>query len=184
MRHIGVVMTRENMDNIPKIPFPEGFGVRNYRSGDEHIWTRIQRAAEQFNEIDDGLFDREFGSDLPAMEDRSFFVVTDDGEEIGTITAWWNPNWRGGDWGRIHWVAIHPDYQGRGLAKPAMAVAMERLKKTHSRAYLDTATMRIIAIKVYLDFGFRPDIENETGREAWAEVASVLKHSTLDEYGF
>ena len=76
----------------------------------------------------DDLFQREFGKNLPALEDRSFFVITDDGEEIGSITAWWRPDWRGKEWGMIHWVAIHPDYQGRGLAKPAMTVAMKRLK--------------------------------------------------------
>ena len=172
-------MIRTHMENIPEIPFPKGFGIRNYRPGEGYIWTRIQRAAEPFINIDDGLFEREFGRNLLAMEDRCFFVITDEGEEIGTITAWWNPNWRGREWGQIHWVVIHSDYQGRGLSKPAMTVAMKRLKQSHNRCFLGTSTRRIVAIKVYLDFGFAPDFESENSREAWTKVASVLEHPTL-----
>ena len=184
MKNIGVRMIREHMEDIPDISFPAGFGVRNFRPGEGHIWTRIQRAAETFFEIKDDLFQHEFGKNLTGLEDRSFFVITDDGEEVGSITAWWNPDWRGKEWGMIHWVAIHPDYQGRGLAKPAMTVAMKRLKQSHDRSFLGTSTARVIAIKVYLDFGFCPDLESNNSQEAWEELASVLAHPTLTEYGF
>lgn len=184
MQNYGVTMIREHMDDIPEIPFPPGFSIRNYCPGEGYIWTRIQRAAEPFIKIDDGLFEREFGQNLLAMEERCFFVITDAGEEIGTITAWWDPNRKGKDWGQIHWIAIHPDYQGRRLSKPAMTVAMQRLKQSHRRCFLGTSTRRLVAIKVYLDFGFYPDLEVENGQEAWAEVASILEHPTLKTLGF
>ena len=177
-------MIREHMDDIPEIPFPKGFSIRNYRPGEGYIWTRIHRAAEPFIEVDDLLFHREFGHNLQEMEDRCFFVITDEGEEIGTITAWWKPSWRNKEWGMIHWVAIHPGYQRRGLAKSAMTVAMKRLKQSHDRCYLNTSTGRIVAIKVYLNFGFYPDLESENSQEVWSEVASVLKHPTLKKCGF
>lgn len=184
MRNMGLTMIREHMEDIPEYPFPEGFSIRNYQPGEGHLWMRIQRAAEKFIKVEDDLFDREFGSKLPHLEDRSFFVITDDGEAVGTVTAWWNPDWRGREWGIIHWIAIHPDYQGRGLSKPAMTAAMKRLKKSHDRAYLNTSTGRIIAVKVYLDFGFYPDLERDNSQAAWEEVASVLVHPTLKNYGF
>jgi len=184
MKNLGVRMIREHMEDIPEIPFPKGFGFRNYRPGEGYIWTRVQRAAEPFIKIDDQLFEREFGDHLREMEDRSFFVITDEGEGVGTITAWWHPDWQGKEWGVIHWIAIHPDYQGRGLSKPAMTVAMKRLKQSHPRCFLNTSTARIVAIKVYLDFGFYPDLEREDSREAWEEVASVLEHPILKECGF
>ena len=184
MKNYGVRMIREHMEDIPEMPFPKGFGFRNYRLGEGYIWTRIQRAAEPFIKIDDGLFDREFGHHLRVMEDRSFVVITDEGEEIGTITAWWNPDWRGKEWGQIHWVAIHPDYQGLGLSKPMMAIAMKRLRQSYNRAFLGTSTRRIVAVKIYLDFGFYPDMESENSQEAWTEVASVIEHPILKECGF
>lgn len=131
--------------------------------------------------IDDGLFDREFKHHLSVMEDRSFYLTTDTGEEIGTITAWWH-NIGEEVWGQIHWVVIHPDYQGSGLSKPMMTVAMERLKQSHERCFLGTSTGRLAAIKVYLDFGFMPDLSHENSKEAWTEVASVLEHPLLAEF--
>ena len=175
MKNYSVRMIREHMENIPQYPIPKGFGIRNYRPNEGYIWTRIQKAAEPYIKIDDGLFTREFKRDLPAMEDRSFFLTTDAGEEIGTITAWWQDE----GWGQIHWVAVHPDYQGRGLSKPMMSVAMTRLKQSHERCFLGTSTGRIAAVKVYLDFGFTPDLSLENSRNAWAEAASVLEHPLL-----
>ena len=185
MKNYSVRMIREHMENIPQFPIPEGFAIRNYRPGEGHIWTRIQRAAEPYINIDDGLFMRQFKRDLLAMEDRSFFLTTDAGEEIGTITAWWQPDMDGKNWGQIHWVAIHPDYQGRGLSKPMMSVAMTRLKQSHECCFLDTSTGRIPAIKIYLDFGFTPHLSRQNNsREAWTEVASVLEHPILKNCGF
>ena len=178
MKNYSVRMIRKNMENIPQFPIPEGFAIRNYRRNEGYIWTRIQKAAEPYMNIDDGLFTREFKRDFLAMEDRSFYLTTDTGEEIGTITAWWQDD----GWGQIHWVAIHPDYQGRGLSKPMMSVAMARLKQSHERCFLGTSTGRIPAVKLYLDFGFIPDTSRENSREAWTEVASVLEHPTLEEF--
>ena len=175
-------MIRENMENIPQFAIPEGFAIRNYRSNEGHIWTRIQRAAEPYIDIDGGLFAREFKRDLLAMEDRSFYLTTAEGEEIGTITAWWQTHSDDNVWWQIHWVAIHPDYQGRGLSKPMMSVAMARLKQSHERSFLDTSTGRLAAIKVYLDFGFYPTFSDERSRQVWAEVASVLEHPILSNF--
>ena len=68
-------------------------------------------------DVEDQLFEREFNRDFGALEDRCFYLTADAGEEIGTITAWWQPDLNGKEWGQIHWVAIHPDYQGRGLCQ-------------------------------------------------------------------
>ena len=73
MKNYSVRMIREHMENIPQFPIPKGFAIRNYRPDEGHIWTRIQRAAEPYIDIDEGLFAREFKRDFLAMEDRSFF---------------------------------------------------------------------------------------------------------------
>jgi GNAT superfamily N-acetyltransferase len=179
VKNLNVIMVRDTMDDIPAYPFPKGFNIRRYRQGEGNIWTRIQRAAEPFGEINDDLFQCEFGRDIDSLEDRSFFLITELGNEIGTITSWWQPNWKNSEWGQIHWVAIHPDFHGRGLAKPMMSVAMKRLQQSHIRSFLRTSTGRIAAIKVYLDFGFLPDMDAENSQEAWQEVASHIKHPSL-----
>ena len=175
-------MVRETMDNIPEYPFPNGYRVRAYQKREDKIWTRIQKAAEPFGQINDDLFQHEFKRDFNALEDRSFFLITGSGREIGTVTSWWQPDWRDREWGQIHWVAIHPDFHGRGLAKPMMNVAMKRLKQSHARSFLRTSSGRIAAIKVYLDFGFLPDMEADNSQEAWQEVASHISHPALTPF--
>ena len=62
----------------------------------------------------------------------------------GTTTAWYNEDYRGLPFGRVHWVAIVPEMQGRGLAKPIMSAVCHRLRELgHGRAYLTTTTVRI-----------------------------------------
>ena len=149
MENIGVDMSREHMNDIPQYLFPQGFSIRNYRRGEGYIWTRIAQATETFFHIDDKRFNQHFQQDSKVLNDRIFFVITDEGEEIGTITAW-SLTHEGKEWGQIDWVFIHPDYQGRGLCKPMMTAAMERIKRSHDCCRVGTSTGRIVAIKVYL----------------------------------
>ena len=83
-----------------------------YRPDEGAIWTRIQRAAEPFFDVDDQLFAREFKRDFGALEERSFYLTTDAGEEIGTITAWWQPDLNGQDWGQISLGCDSPGLSG------------------------------------------------------------------------
>lgn len=183
MEFIHVSMVRPDMANIPQHALPAGFSFRFYRPGDADTWVRIWQEAEsilRLHPIDRPLFDKEFGTDLPAMEKRCLFVVAPDGREVGTTTAWYDNEYAGKSWGRIHWVAISSDYQGKGLAKPMMTEAMNLMKRLgHGRAVLGTQTPRLAAIKLYLDFGFTPDMTTPDAARAWKLVQDVLHHPAL-----
>ena len=177
--NLSVGMIRPHMDDIPQFAFPAGFGIRPLRPDEGAVWVDVQRDAEHWITVDDDMFLREFGFDLEATAWRSFFIVNEQGSAIGTISAWYDRDIRGQDYGRIHWVALRPACRGKGLIKPAMTHAMNALAQWHKRAYLGTSIARIPAIKVYLDFGFLPDMELPGAREAWEKVAAVLKHPAL-----
>jgi GNAT superfamily N-acetyltransferase len=121
----------------------------------------------------------EFGDDLEAIQWRCFLLTDAEGVAIGTISAWYSREFRGQDYGRIHWFAIRPGHQGRGLGRAALSYAMQRLAEWHERAWLATSTGRLAAIKLYLDFGFAPDLEPDGARDAWREVATYLDHPGL-----
>jgi len=97
----------------------------------------------------------------------------------GTISAWLNPSFRGGEWGRIHWVALRPSHQGRGLAKPMLAFALRTLARWHRRAYLGTQVFRLRAVKIYLDAGFQPDLSDPAKQPLWRYLRDVLQHPGL-----
>jgi GNAT superfamily N-acetyltransferase len=182
--NVPVHMARPDVRDYPACALPAGYHFRTYGAGDEAHWTALHRAAERFFPIDDAMFGREFGEHMDALADRMFFVETDDGLVVASITAWWerdrhNPQERG----RIHWVVVHPDHQRRGLSKPMMTRAMQRLAQSHSAAMLGTSSGRPWALKVYLDFGFGPDMDELAAKPevaaAWRSVQELLQHPRL-----
>ena len=178
MERHSIQMARATLRDIPQYDLPAPFRFRLFAPGDAHTWVAVQEAADPLNTIDLARFDREFGSDPAAMPERCFFLSDEHGEAIGTATAWYK-DVEGERVGLVHWVAIVPDYQGRGLAKPLLTAVMNRLAERHDRVILNTDTPRLVAIKVYLDFGFVPDLRNDDDRRAWLMVRERLDHPGL-----
>ncbi|MGC9467680.1 MAG: GNAT family N-acetyltransferase [Anaerolineae bacterium] len=173
-------MVRPHLDDIPQVPVPDGFRIRTLRPDEGGLWTDIWRDAEPYFHISDELFHRQFGDDLEALQWRSFVVENEKGVGVATITAWYNRTYKGQDYGQIHWVAVRQGYWGRGLAKAMMTSALNQMATWHDKAFLGTQTKRLAAIKVYLDFGFVPDLDREGAHEAWREVKEALDHPVLN----
>lgn len=186
MQEIAVDMVRRNLDRIPVYALPGGFGLRLFRRGDEEMWARICSDSGLFVSLDAGLedFHKEFAQRINDMERRCLFVVDEDsGTPIGTGIAWHDPDCGGADCGRVHWIGIAPEFQGRGLAKPMVAAVLNRMAELgHTRACLKTQTHRLRAIWVYLDLGFEPKVYSSEQEEGWAAVAEVMNHPALADY--
>lgn len=176
-------MIRPHLREIPQAAFPAGFGIRPLRLDEAALWTDIVRDAEEFFPIADDLFAREFGGDPEAIPERCFILTGPKGIAVGTISAWYNRAFKGEEYGRIHWVAVRPAYQGRGLGKAGLAFALNRLAQWHRRAYLTTNTARLLAIRLYLDFGFLPDLDEPDARALWCPVQEALCHPVLAALG-
>lgn len=178
-----VTMIRPHLREIPQVPFPAGFGIRPMHLEEAALWTDIVRDAEEFFPVADDLFAREFGDDPEAVPERCFFLTGPKGIAVGTISAWYRRAFKGEDYGRIHWVAVRPAYQGRGLGKAGLAFALSRLACWHQRAYLTTNTARLPALRLYLDFGFLPDLDEPNARAIWRPVQEALRHPALEALG-
>lgn len=176
MKYIPLTMIRNDTENIPLFDLPEGYSFRNFKEGDQHQWAEIETAAGEFKTIDEALqqFNQEFGSYIKEFEQRSLFLVTPKGDCIGTGTAWYNNTFNGERYGKVHWIGIHPNFQGKNLAKPLVSAVMNVLKQHHSKLYLTTQTTSYKAVKIYLDFGFKPLIESDQDREGWEMLSEKL----------
>jgi GNAT superfamily N-acetyltransferase len=175
-RNLTVNMWRPTLDGLPTCPIPPGYCLRTFQPGDEEAWVAIHLEADRWNHVSVETFWREFGRDLAPLAARQYYLCTADGMPIGTATGWFNDDYYGATWGRIHWVALLPEYHGRGLSKPLLAAACWRMRELgHDKAYLVTSTARIPAINLYRSFGFIPEIRSPDDEAAWAEVRPLFR---------
>jgi len=166
-----LIMIRESLETIPEFELPEGFELRWYRPGDEVLWLEIHLKADRYNQITSELFQQQFGSDSAQLAQRQCYLVASNGKEIGTATAWFGKDPEFKEFGRVHWVALLPEYQGRGLSKPLLGAVCKRLRDLgHTGAYLSTSAERIPAIRLYLRFGFKPWMRNEQEKNIWQQL--------------
>ncbi len=175
-----IFMVRDDLLGIPDTSLPDEFELRNYHKGDEENWFRIYKAADKYNKIYSSMFKEYFGADEVKLGRRQFYIINKDKEAIATATSWYNDDYHGEQIGRVHWVAVHPEYQGNGLAKPLLANVLSRLKQLgHEKCYLRTLHVRVPAIRLYLSFGFRPDIRTEEDKKIWLEIHEEFKKLDL-----
>ncbi|MBO1005680.1 GNAT family N-acetyltransferase [Pseudogracilibacillus auburnensis] len=182
MKRISVKMLRNNLLDIPQYSLPPGFRIRMFKKGDEHHWAKIEASVDEFENERAALehFKKEFGPSLDEMSKRCVFIENQDGEAIGTTTAWYGDLRGDGEiLGRIHWVAIAPEYQGKKLAKPILSAAMNIIANHHSKAYLTSQTTSYQAINLYLNYGFEPFITGPSCDEAWELLEHTLNRKIL-----
>ncbi|HHV95996.1 MAG TPA: GNAT family N-acetyltransferase [Clostridiaceae bacterium] len=188
MKRLPVIMICENLDKekirkfAQKYKIHNEFFIRNYKKGEETFWAEVETAAGEFKTKEDALerFEKEFGPYRNEMEERCFFIVHKESDRIiGTATAWYNNEFKGERYGRVHWVGIHPDFQGRKLAKPLLAEVMLCLAKHHDKAYLTSQTTSYKAINMYLDFGFVPMIADDEAMKTWKYLENILSRKII-----
>lgn len=184
MENIPVVMLLEDLSELPVFKLPEGYVLRNFREGDKQIWAEVETAAGEFTDPEKGVKQFEIEFERYNDELRQRFLILEDkkGECIGTSMGWFDDDFLFEGYGRVHWVGIHPDFQGKGLAKPLVSKTMEIIKARHDKCYLTTQTESFKAIKIYLDFGFVPYLKDDTCPKAWKLMADLLKHPALEKY--
>ncbi len=149
-----VVMERQNLADVPRCSLQKSYLIRTYEPGDEAHWYDIHLEADKLSNITDGLFAFQFGLDQRELSTRQFYLCHS-GEVIGTASAWHGTSYKDGSYGRVHWVAMRPSYQGRGLSKPLLCEVLQALKRLgYRRAYLTTSRLRRVAMGLYKSFGF------------------------------
>lgn len=150
-----LAMERADLEGIPPLSVPEAFSLRTFKPGDEAPWVAIHEVADQMQRVTRETFDKNFGESPGELEKRQLFLTTREGEPVGTATAWFDQAYRGARWGRIHWVAVLPGWQGRGLGRLLVVSALHRLRDLgETRAYLTTSAGRVPAIRLYESLGF------------------------------
>lgn len=168
--YTGVVMVRENAENIPAFVLPEGYRFAPFTPADEEKWIRLQAEVTHVQSIEQGkkIFREEFlqapedipCEDCPGYTDvvKRTVQVKDMQDNLAGVATLWIGDTFGEVWQRVHWVAVHPAHQGKGLAK-CMVARMLRLYTElgcESPIYLTSQTKSYRAVRIYRQMGFVP----------------------------
>lgn len=165
-----VAMILNSLANVPQFALPDGYAIRPFQPKDEDHWTAIHKLADLYNQFDDKTFVNQFGTNAALLKARQFYLLNPAKHPIGTAAAWFK-----GDMGLVHWVAIVPQEQGKGLAKPLLTAVLQKLHELgHRTARLDTSSPRLPAINLYLKFGFQPLISTDDDKRIWDAIFRQL----------
>ena len=162
-----LIMWYTRPDAPPLEEVPE-CSVRSYRPGDEEQWLALLQANGQLGAWDRARLDAVLGE-----AHLQYFV-----ECRGRLAACTGINDRERDgepcW-EIGWVAVHPDFQGRGLGTLITGAALARAVELGRRPiYLLTDDFRVPALRCYLKLGFVPGDGHASYRERWRAIFAGL----------
>lgn len=151
------LMKRQQGTPIPSVPLPTGYTFSAFKRGDEYPWAEIETAVDEFDSLSEALayFNAEYGPHMDTFENCCIFVEDPDGVKIATATYWWLPmNGNNEPW--LHWIAVHPKYQGKRIGLAIVAEVMKRgiALEGDKTQYLHTQTWSYKAIGVYHKLGF------------------------------
>lgn len=176
-----------SLDSICEYPLPDGYYFEFYQDGDRDTWIEIEKSAKEFSSYDEGLdaWNRYYSGRENELYNRMVFVVNESGEKVATATAFYDINGKdksGAGW--LHWVAVKRDYQGKGLSKPLITYVLHVMKALgYNHVKIPTQTNTWLAVKVYLDLGFRPIPENAVNSYmGWCIIKTLTNHKVLNDF--
>ena len=173
MAQTDVRMVLGELDVRRAVPYPNSIRRRAFRRGDAEAWVRIQEQTGVYPRMGVDAFRREFSDDLDVQRERIFFLEHESSGPIATSAGWFDAE---SSWGRVHWVAVAPAWQGRGLGTMLVVDTCELLWALgHSRIFLTTGGQNIGAIRLYLRLGFHPDPRDTEEVEAWGGIGKLLE---------
>lgn len=170
-----IMMLRPSLSDFPQYPLPQPFRMRWYQTGDEQHWLALKARSDRFHQADLAYYQHTYGAYAHLLPQRQAFLCDDLGQPIGTATAWFE-DVAGRHYGKVNWVFLVPEMQGRGLAKPLLSAIGQRLIDLgHTGALLYTLTVRLPAIHLYQQFGFLPYVRHARDVDAWEQVNRHLR---------
>lgn len=165
-------MRRPDLLNLPSMPpLPQGLELRMMRAED------LDGVADVLTEA---FPDTAWSTDrvrAVLLEDPSVkrrYVLLDRGRLVATASCRIAVLEHPGS-GYLHWVAVRPGSQGRGLGYIiSLACLYAFLELGCADVVLETDDHRLAAIRTYQKLGFQPEPREPSQVERWAQVMANL----------
>jgi GNAT superfamily N-acetyltransferase len=121
-----VMMVRHDLEDIPQYSLPSPYTIGWYKEGDEQHWLAIKAQADRFHTADLAYFWQTYGEHQTWLSQWQVYLYDSAGKAVGTVTAWFE-TLAGRTYGKINWMLLVPEVQGKGLSKPLLALTCRRL---------------------------------------------------------
>ena len=170
---------------LKKYVFPEGFEITHFDGSQSQknavfsMWEERDGSLEEVN----AAFERRFFSQADCLPEKDMFFVKYQGEYVGSLTAIYHKEQ---SLGHLHYVMLDKKYRDKRLSYPLLYIGMKKLHKQGcSYIFLNTDDWRKSAIKLYLNYGFLPQIDSRNTDitkdhiERWKKI---YKELTLQRY--
>jgi len=165
-------MRRPDLEDLPEIRLPPGYGIRTYRPGDEAAWSYI--ISKTIGGGSDPERCRREIIEKPQFSPDRLFFLTWKGKPVGSACAWQQkPEEK--EAGYVHMVGVLEEHRGKGLGYMLVLKTLYWFRE-HGFKYatLHTDDFRIPAIKTYLKLGFLPVFTDETHPARWRTIEGKL----------
>lgn len=179
--YVKLFMKRTPSARMRSYDLPDGYSFAYFKPGDESDWGAIEYSVGEFETADEGKrrFEKDFLQYLDEVKRRTLFIENSKGDKIATATAWWDYTGKKRH-PLLHWVAVHPEHQGKGLGKALIARIVEEMVHIEGQQdfYLSTQTWSHKAIKLYEWVGFSITTEPKIGKrnnDTFEEAIRVLQ---------
>lgn len=165
---------------LPPLLEVEGFEIRSLREEEYGIWGEELSPACDFGVKDAGFWEIYRPKLLPGGILGAFEKAT--GRLVASACA---QNQECGIKGGLGWVMALPEMRGKKLGAAVVAAAMHRtVEQGHPLMALLTDDFRLPAIKLYLQYNWRPWLYMEDMPQRWKNVCKELgiPPETLEDY--
>jgi ribosomal protein S18 acetylase RimI-like enzyme len=150
-------MRAERFEKGISAAIPNGYRLKLFEKGDETFWAAIETSVGEFDNQEEACryFEDHYLADISHLRERCLFVLDEKDHYAGTCTAWFDRK-ENDTVGSLHWLAVKPEYQRKGLATALVSEVMKIFDISQSfPVYLHTQTWSYRAIIIYSHFGFR-----------------------------
>lgn len=144
-------------------------------------WVDIQLSSKHILEKSEGerYFKQIFLQNEDFLKEFMLFIKDEKGNLVGTGAIWegkYFPQDKNKSY-RLHWITVDPKHGEKGLAKAVVSklLSIFKDKKMGEGLYLSTQTCSYVAIKIYLNFGFKP-YDLEKNQKGWDIVFEKIKN--------
>lgn len=157
-KNIIMAISPSDIEKISVPPLPEGFSFRFFSSPDDVFhWARIETSVREFHteRLARAYFERDYMPYFDELVRRCVFILSPENTPVATATAWFSESPLGRQ-ELLDWVAVSPEYQGRGLGRAVASYATRLFSALAPRqeVLLHTQTWSHRAIVMYHHMGY------------------------------